>query len=106
MRRIHIALGVRSLADSIADYTQRLAAQPRVVVPDQYALWRTDTVNFSIRQVPAGDAPGLRHLGWEDDAASAFSDTRDCNGIVWEEFGPEQQLQEILGLWPDAQIKR
>ncbi|MGK3992748.1 hypothetical protein [Sorangium sp. So ce1024] len=106
MRRIHIALGVRSLADSIADDTHRLAAEPHVIVPDQYALWRTDTVSFSIRQIPAGDAPGLRHLGWEDDAASAFSDTRDCNGIVWEEFGPEHQLQEILGLWPDAQIER
>ncbi|WP_437835353.1 hypothetical protein [Sorangium sp. So ce1153] len=106
MRKIHIALGVRSLTDSIADYTQRLAAQPQVTVPDQYALWRTDTLNFSIRQVPAGEAMGLRHLGWEDDAASAFGEARDCNGILWEEFSSEQQLQEILGLWPHAQIKR
>ncbi|WP_437567089.1 hypothetical protein [Sorangium sp. So ce542] len=106
MRKIHIALGVSSLADSITDYTQRLAAQPQVIVPGQYALWRTDAVNFSIRQLPDGGAPGLRHLGWEDDDAGAFSEARDCNGILWEEFGPEHQLQEILGLWPDAQIKR
>lgn len=106
MRKIHIALGVSSITDSIADYTQRLAVQPQVIVPDEYALWRTATLNFSIRQIPASEVPGLRHLGWEDDAASAFTDTRDCNGILWEEFGPEQQLQEILELWPNAQIKR
>lgn len=105
MRKFHIALGVSSLTDSIADYTQRLASQPQVFVPDVYALWRTETLNFSIRQIAAGEVPGLRHLGWEESAASAFTDTRDCNGILWEEFGPEQQLQEILELWPNAQIK-
>jgi hypothetical protein len=105
MRKLHIALGVSSITDSIADYTQRLSNQPQVIVPNEYALWRTDAVNFSIRQIPAGEVPGLRHLGWEDDAASAFTDTRDCNGILWEEFGADQQLKEILELWPDAQIK-
>ena len=105
MRKLQIALGVRSITDSIADYTQRVSNQPHVIVPNEYALWRTENVNFSNRQIPAGEVPGLRHLGWEDDAASAFTDTRDCNGILWEEFGASQQLQEILELWPDAQIK-
>ena len=58
MRRIHIALGVRSLTDSIADYTQRLAAQPHVIVPDQYALWRTDTVNPAVYQAMVTRAGG------------------------------------------------
>lgn len=106
MRKFHIALGVSSLTDSIADYTQRLATQPQVIVPDEYALWRTETLNFSIRQIAAGEVPGLRHLGWEDSAASAFTDTRDCNRILWEEFGFNQQMQEILELWPNAQIKQ
>lgn len=105
MRKFHIALGVRSLTDSIADYTQRLSIQPQVIVPDEYALWRTETLNFSIRQIPAGEVPGLRHLGWEDSELSAVTDTRDCNGILWETFGAEQQMQEILELWPNAQIK-
>lgn len=104
MRKLHIALGVSSLSDSIADYTQRLSAQPCVIVPNEYALWRTDAVNLSIRQIPSGEVPGLRHLGWED-ALSCFSETRDCNGIVWEEFNAEQQLLEILALWPHAEIR-
>ncbi len=105
MRKFHIALGVRSLTDSIADYTQRLSIQPQVIVPDEYALWRTETLNFSIRQIPAGEVPGLRHLGWEDSEFRAVTDTRDCNGILWETFGAEQQMQEVLELWPNAQIK-
>lgn len=108
MRKLHIALGVSSLSDSIADYNQRLSAQPCVTVPDNYALWRTDTVNFSIRQVSPDEIPGLRHLGWEwtgEGALTSFSETRDCNGIVWEEFNAEQQLQEILARWPNAEVR-
>ena len=108
MRKLHIALGVSSLSDSIADYTQRLSAQPCVTVPDNYALWRTDAVNFSIRQITSGEVPGLRHLGWEgmgEGAPASFSETRDCNGIVWEEFNAEQQLQEILAHWPHAEVR-
>jgi hypothetical protein len=105
MRKFHIALGVVSLSDSIADYTQRLGAQPQVMVPGEYALWRTEALNISIRQVPAGDVPGLRHLGWEESTVSSFTETRDCNGILWEEFSAEQQLKEILALWPEAEVR-
>lgn len=105
MRKLHIALGVISLSDSIADYTQRLSSQPKVIVPDQYALWCTATLNFSIRQVAPGDVSGLRHLGWEESESNAFAETRDCNGILWEEFNYQQQLEEIIELWPDAEIR-
>lgn len=105
MRKLHIALGVSSLSDSIADYTQRLLTQPCVIVPGEYALWRTEGLNVSIRQIPVGEVPGLRHLGWEDSAASNFTETRDCNGILWEEFSAEQQMQEILALWPEAEVR-
>jgi hypothetical protein len=102
MRKFHIALGVKSVTDSIADYTQRLSARPHVIVPEEYALWRTETLNVSIRQIAPGETPGLRHLGWEDSALSRFTETLDCNGILWEEFSAELQLQEIIALWPNA----
>lgn len=105
MRKLHIALEVNSLSNSIADYTQRLSAQPEVIVPDQYALWRTDFLNFSIRQVSADEVPGLRHLGWEDNDESGLIETRDCNGILWEVFSAEEQKHEILALWPQAEFK-
>jgi len=103
MRKFHIALGVKSVTDSIADYTQRLSARPHVIVPEKYALWRTQTLNISIRQIPSGEAPGLRHLGWEDSTVNRFTETLDCNDILWEEFSADLQLQEILALWPDAE---
>ncbi|WP_419811136.1 hypothetical protein [Bacterioplanoides sp.] len=73
-----------------------------MVVSDQYALWRTDNLNLSIRQnvnVPAGE---LRHLGFEDPDAREFVTSTDVNGILWEQFSFEQQAQEIAETWPDA----
>ena len=60
MKRFHIALAVGDLNSSIKDYSTRLEQQPTVVVSDKYAMWRTDTLNFSINQIP--DRAGqLRH---------------------------------------------
>jgi hypothetical protein len=101
MKRFHIAIGVTDLPCSIDDYTVRLGAPPSVVVPDEYALWRTETLNLSIRRT--GEAAGvLRHLGWEDPSASSFSKETDINGIVWEHFNAQQQDREILDTWPHA----
>ncbi len=52
MKRFHIALAVGDLNSSIKDYSTRLEQQPTVVVSDKYAMWRTDTLNFSINQIP------------------------------------------------------
>lgn len=98
MKRFHIAIGVTSIEASVADYTRRLGCEPCVVVPDQYALWRTETVNFSIRKT--GERPALRHLGWEDPEAQSFSIETDPNGIAWERFSAEQQDQEIESIGP------
>ena len=71
MKRFHIALAVGDLNSSIKDYSARLEQQPTVVVSDKYAMWRTDTLNFSINQIP--DRAGqLRHVGFEDEAAQGF----------------------------------
>ena len=100
MKRFHLAIGVADIARSVEDYTQRLGCSPCVVVPGEYALWRTSSVNLSIRRT--SDEPGtLRHVGWEDPSATAFTSDTDTNGIVWERFSAEQQSREIREIWPE-----
>ncbi len=98
MRRIHIALAVDSLEESIADYTGRLGAEPLAVVPGRYALWRTPEVNLSIN----ADTPNeqrLRHLGFEDDSVGERTEDRDVNGIAWETFNPTWQSEGVLRVY-------
>lgn len=99
MKRIHIAISVRDIAVSVEDYSNRFGCQPCVVVTNEYALWRTDRVNFSIRQT-GGTIGALRHLGWEDSKATSFRKEIDVNGIEWEEFDAEVQADEIKNIWP------
>ncbi len=102
MKKFHIALSVSDLDASIKDYSQRLGLQPTLVVENHYALWRTDCLNVSLR-VDSNQVPGnLRHLGWEDSTAEAFSHEEDVNGVVWERFTAQQQAEEINELWPQA----
>ena len=102
MRRFHIAIGVTDIEKSVADYAERLGAPPVVVVPGEYALWRTEQLNFSIRKVESEEAGKVRHLGWESADAPGFTVDTDCNGIFWENFSAEQQAKEIQEIWPDA----
>ncbi|MBV8888170.1 MAG: hypothetical protein JO305_00720 [Alphaproteobacteria bacterium] len=98
MRRFHIALAVRDLDESIADYTRRLGSAPVAIVAGKYAMWRTEQLNFSINQLPER-AGLLRHLGFEDAAASGFAVERDPNGIEWELFSPDAQDAKIVELY-------
>ena len=102
MKKLHLALGVENLEATVADYSQRFGQPPTLVIPATYALWRTETLNISVRQVAAPQGGPLRHLGWEDDQAAEFSQDTDCNGIVWEHFTAAQQAAEIAALWPDG----
>jgi len=95
MRRFHIALAVADLGESIRDYSRRLGAAPIAVVAGKYAMWRTDQLNFSINQIPER-AGQLRHLGFEDDAATGFSSDHDVNRIEWELFSPAAQDEKIV----------
>jgi catechol 2,3-dioxygenase-like lactoylglutathione lyase family enzyme len=96
MKRFHIALAVSDLNASIDDYSARLGQPPQAVVTGTYAMWRTDQLNFSIRQQP--DRRGqLCNFGFEDDDATGFTSEVDANGIPWERFSTvEQDLQVIL----------
>ncbi|MFQ4137469.1 hypothetical protein PGN35_014225 [Nodosilinea sp. PGN35] len=100
MKKLHIALSTDDIAASVADYSARLGCAPVLVIDGAYALWRTETLNLSIRQ-GTGVVPGqLRHLGWEDDQAKAFSAEVDANGITWEHFAAHHQADEIQTAWP------
>jgi catechol 2,3-dioxygenase-like lactoylglutathione lyase family enzyme len=99
MKRFHIALAVRNLDDSIADYSARLGQSPQLVVQDKYALWRTRQLNFSINELPE-QAGQVRHIGFEDDEAKGFTISKDANGIEWENFSSTDQealIESIYG---------
>ena len=101
MRILHLALAVSSIEQSVVDYSARLGVSPVVVVPNEYALWRTDTLNLSIRKISESSGV-MRHLGWEDTEVTEFSTDTDCNGITWEKFAAFHQAQEINEIWPSA----
>lgn len=104
MKKFHLAIGVTDIARSVEDYSHRLGCRPALVIPNEYALWRTASLNLSIRHVDQN--PGmLRHLGWEDVSASSFTQDTDTNGIVWEHFSAEQQAKELSDTWPQAKYK-
>jgi len=98
MRRFHIALAVADLTASIRDYSARLGVEPTAVVAGKYAMWRTSQLNFSINEIPQR-AGQLRHLGFEDSAAAAFSSDHDVNGIEWELFSPKAQDEKIVEVY-------
>jgi len=102
MKKFHLALSVRSIKESVSDYSLRIGKEPDVVIPEQYALWRTDSLNFSIRQEPQKTGQ-LRHLGWEDDKAKSFNGSHDVNTVFWEQFSADQQAAEIKNLWPETE---
>jgi len=102
MKKLHLAIASNDIAASIRDYSQRLGQEPCSFVMNEYALWRTDTLNLSIRYDPQVAPGSLRHLGWEDPSAEQFSSDTDVNGILWERFSAQQQADEINQLWPQV----
>ncbi len=102
MKKLHIALSTDRIGQTIADYTARLGVPPCSRIDGEYALWRTATLNLSVRQDPDCAPGSLRHLGWEDPEATAFTRDTDVNGITWERFSASHQAAEINHLWPDA----
>ena len=96
-QKFHIAFEVRDIATSVTEYTARLGTAPEIVIENEYALWRTSILNFSIRK---GQNSGrLRHIGFEDSNTPAFREEADINGVVWEYFTALQQKKEIRELW-------
>ena len=76
MKRLHVAVAVEDIEQSVRFYSTLFAAEPTVRKPD-YAKWMLDDprVNFSISA--RGDAPGLDHLGIQ---AETEAELRDVYG--------------------------
>lgn len=98
--KIHIALSIDNLEEIVKDYSQRLGCEPEVLIENEYALWRTNTVNLSVRVDPSVTPGSLRHLGFEDEDAAEFTSSQDPAGITWERFRAEDQRAEINSIWP------
>ncbi|MDO3384643.1 hypothetical protein QWI17_02200 [Gilvimarinus sp. SDUM040013] len=103
MKKFHVAMSTDNIDATVDDYSARIGASPDVHVKGEYALWRTDSLNISVRQDTQCKPGELRHLGWEDNTASRFSHDKDINGVVWERFSAQQQADEINEFWPGAQ---
>ncbi|MEM6610694.1 MAG: hypothetical protein AAF652_00260 [Cyanobacteria bacterium P01_C01_bin.72] len=102
MKKLHLAISTQNIAETIKDYSARFGEPPCLVIAQEYALWRTDTLNVSIRKDESVASGTIRHLGWEDAAASSMSAEVDVNGIIWENFTAEQQAAEINQIWSQA----
>ena len=100
MKKIHLAIATNDIVATVKDYSQRLGCKPIVVVPNEYALWRSESFNISIRQDSSCKPGELRHLGWEDPNAQEFTTSTDVNGLLWESFTAKQQAVEIEETWP------
>ncbi|BAW95302.1 hypothetical protein NIES970_02050 [[Synechococcus] sp. NIES-970] len=100
MKKFHLAIATNNLTATIQDYSQRLGADPCIVIENEYALWRTETLNISIRHDSNCPTGTVRHVGWEDPTASEFSQETDVNGLIWERFSAADQATEINNIWP------
>lgn len=101
--KFHIAIATNDIEATVKDYSKRLGIAPCSFIIGEYALWRTQTLNVSVRYDKHCKSGELRHLGWEDAEAPKFSQETDINGIVWERFTAQQQADEINELWADAE---
>ena len=102
MKKLHIAIGVDNIEDSVKQYSIEFNESPVLIIPGEYALWRTDSLNVSIRKTKPEKIGKLRHLGWEKESVDKFTLKKDCNGIEWEEFDALLQEEEIKSIWPDV----
>ena len=105
MRRFHISISVSDFTAALADYSQRLQAEPVIVSEGRYAQWQTDCLNFTISCKPAQEAGQVRHIGFEDDSASGMREEVDTAGITWEYFHPDAQKDEVCKKFPNAVVK-
>ena len=69
MKRFHVHVHVRDLAQSIAFYSRLFGAEPTRVEAD-YAKWMLEDPRLNFAISTRGAAPGVDHLGFQvDDAA-------------------------------------
>lgn len=68
MKRFHVHLHVRDLAQSVAFYSKLFAAEP-VRLEADYAKWMLDDPRLNFAISTRGELPGVDHLGFQVDEA-------------------------------------
>lgn len=101
MERVHIAIGVSSLSESISFYEKKFSVSPELIIPHEYALFKTETMNISLRVVPENQI-GVRHVGVESMRFDSFTAEKDPSGVLWESFNEQAQYDEIEEIWPNS----
>ena len=99
--KIHLAVSTKNISESIVEYTEILGCSPDLIINNEYALWRTDNLNLSIRKSDE-NAGVVRHVGFEDDRFEKFEIKTDKNGLTWEYFNKFHQAEEIKSVWPNT----
>ena len=76
MKRLHVHVAVKDLADSIRFYSTLFGVHPSVIEAD-YAKWMLDDprVNFAISK--RGQTPGLDHLGLQAESDGELRDVAE-----------------------------
>ena len=76
MKRFHVHVSVRDLAESVRFYSNMFGVPPAVEKPD-YAKWMLDDprVNFAISR--RGATPGVNHLGIQVESDEELQQLRD-----------------------------
>jgi hypothetical protein len=105
MKRFHISIAVNDFKVALADYSQRLGCASYAVVEGRYAQWRTDLLNFTISCKEGQSAGVIHHIGFEDENESGFREETDANGIVWEYFSHEKQMEEVRQKFHDLRLE-
>ncbi len=62
MKRFHVHVAVKNLAESVQFYSTLFGAEPAVLKPD-YAKWMLDDPRINFAITAGATAPGLDHLG-------------------------------------------
>ncbi len=76
MKRLHVHVSVKDLAQSVRFYSTLFSAEPTVLKHD-YAKWMLDDprVNFAISQ--RGGSPGVQHLGIQVEDQAELAEVYD-----------------------------
>src|SRR5690349_9023201 len=75
MKRFHVHVAVKDLAQSVRFYSTLFAAEPTVIQTD-YAKWMLDNprVNFAISQRADNEQTGVQHLGIQAEDESELAE--------------------------------
>jgi len=57
-KKIHISISTHRLDATVADYSARLGVEPCVLIPGEYALWRTGVFSGRGSSILADLEPG------------------------------------------------